>query len=254
MKAVFAWLLGSRSIWIGAATVLVTAAVAKGGAWLGLSDDQCNQVAGAVIVVGLAIIAKLAVQNTAGILKKGGGGAPLCLLALGLAILASGCQAPVSVRTAQADELFAWQRFTANSERITAAAVEAYRQARSADIDYTTGKAIAAVQAKAVDGNIPAADLPAIIQEIVRRRDAAKSLTDDVSRKIQVLLAENRKEAAQALQLHAALRDYMEAGIDESSISTMIQEILTLVGAPATPAPLPSAAAPIAVPAPPQRE
>jgi stage V sporulation protein SpoVS len=192
-------------------------------------DAWLAKVVGALKHLGLHIA-----DRSSGPGDNGSGGAAAALvLAAALGLLAAGCQAPAAVRATGAEEVLAWQRYVGNSERITGAAVEAYRQARQADIDYTTAKAVAAVKATAVDGKLPAETLERTVQEVIARRDMAKALTDQVAAKVQALLAANRKEAAKALQLHAALRDYLEAGIDESSIPAMIQEVLGLLGAPA---------------------
>lgn len=69
MIAVLQSLYESRSAWIGVATTVLTAGLLKYGTSLGLTDVQAQQIAGAALVLALAILGKMAVQNTAAIVK-----------------------------------------------------------------------------------------------------------------------------------------------------------------------------------------
>jgi hypothetical protein len=69
MQAVFRSLLESRSAWIGVATTVLTGALLKYGTSLGLTEVQAQQIATAALVIALAIIGKLAVQNVTAIAK-----------------------------------------------------------------------------------------------------------------------------------------------------------------------------------------
>jgi hypothetical protein len=70
MKDAWVWILGSRSAWIGAVSTALVALILKyGQPALGLTEDQAKQIAEVIVVVALAIIGKLAVQNTVAIAK-----------------------------------------------------------------------------------------------------------------------------------------------------------------------------------------
>jgi len=74
MRAVFTSLLESRSAWIGVVTTILTAALVKYGSALGLTDEQAQQIAGAVLIIALAVIGKIAAQNVTAIAKGTGNG------------------------------------------------------------------------------------------------------------------------------------------------------------------------------------
>jgi hypothetical protein len=70
MKDVWLWILGSRSMWIGAVSTALVALILKyGQPALGLTEEQAKQIAEVVVVVALAVIGKLAAQNVVGIVK-----------------------------------------------------------------------------------------------------------------------------------------------------------------------------------------
>jgi acetamidase/formamidase len=67
MKAAIAALLESRSSWVGAVTAAVSGMIFVLGKKIGMTEADCYALAGIVVSIGLTMIGKMAVQNTAGI-------------------------------------------------------------------------------------------------------------------------------------------------------------------------------------------
>ena len=69
MLAVLKSLYESRSAWIGIVTTVLTAGLLKYGTALGLTEPQAQQIAGAALILALAILGKMAAQNVTAIVK-----------------------------------------------------------------------------------------------------------------------------------------------------------------------------------------
>ncbi|MBE3040794.1 MAG: hypothetical protein IMZ62_18510 [Chloroflexi bacterium] len=67
MKDAIAELLASRSSWVGAVTAAISALIFAFGKKIDMTAADCYALAGIVVSIGLTMIGKMAVQNTAGI-------------------------------------------------------------------------------------------------------------------------------------------------------------------------------------------
>jgi hypothetical protein len=164
---------------------------------------------------------------------EGGGGPPTAaLLVLGLLVpLAAGCQAPLAVRQADAFADQTLAAYVRNTQRIHDVALAAYKTARDKDVEYTTAKVIEKAKAAAgPDGKLPAADLEAVVKMVIEERDKANAQTAAVQSKIRDLVAVNNSELKKALRVRGAITEWLDAGIDESAIPGMIQEVAGIVG------------------------
>lgn len=182
----------------------------------------------------------------------GGGGtkAALLLLALGasLALSIGGCAAPLQVREAQAFEEAAWRVYMANGDRIQGAWSAAYAEARRADIEYTTAKAIDVAKRAAAAGPLSPADVEAAIRTVVEEREKAQGATARIQAALAALQRQNALEAAKALRLHGGMAEWLAAGVEESTIPGLVDEFLGMIRAGRSEGPV-SGAGPSVVPA-----
>ena len=147
----------------------------------------------------------------------------LILVALVL-LLAGGCTAPGSLRDAQVWERQAMLNVLANEQRMGDAWAAVYRMARQADIDATTEASIALIKTKADPVEVEKG-----VRFLMVMRDKALADTEKVIAKFGEMRTVNLAEAKKALDLHGAVTEWMEAGLDASAIPAMAQEVLGLI-------------------------
>lgn len=145
----------------------------------------------------------------------------IILLSLGVLALA-GCMAPSAIREAQAWEQVAMQNHMANDARQLETFITIYRLARQADIEFTTTMFI--------DEATKQGWKPEMVVMLITKRDKAKADTEVVCGKLREMAAINQSELAKALRIHGKLADWMAAGIDESAVPIIAQELVHLVG------------------------
>jgi len=149
----------------------------------------------------------------------------IILSALALALLlAGGCTAPGSLRDAQVWERQAMLNVLANEQRMGDAWAAVYRMARQADIDATTEASIALIKTKADPVEVEKG-----VRFLMVMRDKALADTEKVIAKFGEMRTVNLAEAKKALDLHGAVTEWMEAGLDASAIPAMAQEVLGLI-------------------------
>jgi hypothetical protein len=141
--------------------------------------------------------------------------------------ISAGCQAPATVREAQVYEGQCLATYVANVqlERQTWATI--YEQARQADVDYATAKAIEVVKAKAKTPE----DIEAGIRAVVAERERAALATTAVKTKMAKIGQANDGEVAKALRIHGGLAEWLEAGVNETAIPGMATELLDAINA-----------------------
>ena len=162
---------------------------------------------------------------------NGGGPPTAALLILGLSVaFIGGCQAPQAVRDAYAFEGGVWQSYIRNTDRIHDLTLAAYKTARDKDLEHTTAKALEKVRAAAVDGRLPVADFEAALKTIVEERDKANGQTAAIQAKIRSLITVNNGEVRKALRIRGSMQEWLEAGLDESVIPELTQEVFGLLG------------------------
>ena len=227
-------LAASRKVWVGALTIILTALVAKYLApWLGLDAEQVGIIATAIIGTGLAIIVAIAYED--GQAKSAGNGAvaPLILAILLMPLLA-GCVAPAAVREAQDVEEAALMGYVRNTGRIHDLTLGIYQVEREKAIEYTTAKVLEKVHAAAdAQGNLPVAEFEGALTALVQEREDAAAGTQAVVKRVRDLIATNDRELAKTLRLHGAMRDWLEAGIDDGLFGGLLSEVWALASPPA---------------------
>lgn len=179
----------------------------------------------------------------------GSGGAAAILLALLLvpAVLA-GCQAPQTVRDAQAWEEGAWKVYLANTAKIHNLTLSLYDLERTAARNQATAKAVDLARAKAVDGKLPVDDFAEAVKAVIEGRDAVDNQTAAVKAKVREAIEKNDAEAAKALRLRGRLTEWLDAGVDATAVPGLVSDTLKTIqmfrADPAKPAAAPAAPGP----------
>lgn len=182
--------------------------------------------AGGAAIVGFDLIK--------GWLKKAGITLPDCfngsvMVLLAMPLLFAGCAAPLTVREAQAFEEAALIAYARNAGRIHDLALALYETERARAIEYTTAKTIEKIQGTAVDGKLPAGEFAGALKTVIEERDKAQAQTAAIKSKVRDLMVINDGELKKALRLHGSIAEWLEAGIDESAIPGLSQEVMSLV-------------------------
>jgi hypothetical protein len=152
-----------------------------------------------------------------------GGKATLLLLFL-LPTLALGCQAGQNVRNAQTLEALGVSKYMVNNEKILDATIAAFEQARIAAKELATKKAIDLIKAKAANG-LPASEVEAAVLAVTENREKVDRQTATIVASIRKMASTNEKEAAKAMQIHAKIAEWMEAGFDASEVPKAIDDL-----------------------------
>jgi len=231
------WWLPWIACGIGMALTLAVQGATLGAAVLTVKGVLAALVFG--ITFGLSAVGLYEIASGTAAAKKGGGSGgalrpPIVLLLVlgaGLALSIGGCAAPLSVREAHAFEEAAWRLYMANGDRIAGAWSAAYAEARRADIEYTTAKAIDAAKRAAAAGPLSPEDLEAAIRTVVEEREKAQAATARVQASLAALQRQNALEAAKALRLHGGMGEWLAAGVEESTIPGLVDEFLTIIRA-----------------------
>jgi hypothetical protein len=230
---------------VGAVTVLLTILLNIFASSLGFTSEAVTQISAAVVAAGLAVIGGIALDNRS---KSAAKDAPILIFLLLLPLVAGcmpGCSQPMAVRDAQAASADAFRGYANNNGKIIDLALTLYEGERGANVKRADDEAIARIKAAAVNGMLPVKDFSEAVDTLCEMRKAAADQTQAIIKKVREAVAKNNEEAAKGFALNASVKNFLEAGIDQSAIPELVKDAASLYQSFKTP---PATAAPAAKP------
>lgn len=149
----------------------------------------------------------------------------LVALSLGVALSIGGCQAPAAVRGAHDLAAEAMRVYSANSARLLDGTLAAYRLERDARTQEAVERSLT-LTAQAVAARETPEEIVAGVRALVAERDKALADTARVVAGFRKVEDVNRAELAKSLQLHGAVAEWLEAGVDASTVPALVQALV----------------------------